>query len=174
MDAAEGAWLGGWRRRRAAERLARRGTPEAVRALAEAYVAGADERVVAIAETTLAGLDDPASIDAVCEVVIASGDERLAELVTKARYVPSSPERRALLLFLTGRFDGYAELDFDGGLLAAANATADGELRTRLAARARVALAAIYGESLWRARTGRPVTWKGRAVPVDRAEGVHG
>jgi chlorobactene glucosyltransferase len=38
----------------------------------------------------------------------------------------------------------------------------------------RLILAAIYGESLWRARTRRPVTWKGRVVPVDRAEGVHG
>ena len=35
-----------------------------------------------------------------------------------------------------------------------------------LAPIARGALAAIYGESLWRARTGRPVSWKGRDVEV--------
>ena len=35
-----------------------------------------------------------------------------------------------------------------------------------LAPFARVALAAIYGESLWRARTGRRVAWKGRKVEV--------
>jgi hypothetical protein len=33
-----------------------------------------------------------------------------------------------------------------------------------LAPIARLALAALYAESLWRARTRRPVTWKGRAV----------
>ncbi|MDQ4097068.1 MAG: hypothetical protein M3144_04275, partial [Actinomycetota bacterium] len=43
-----------------------------------------------------------------------------------------------------------------------------------LAPVARAALAAIYIESLWRARTGRPVIWKGRAVPVKRAEDADG
>jgi glycosyltransferase involved in cell wall biosynthesis len=43
-----------------------------------------------------------------------------------------------------------------------------------LAPVARVVLAAIYGESLWRARTGRPVRWKGRDLPIDNAEAAHG
>jgi hypothetical protein len=43
-----------------------------------------------------------------------------------------------------------------------------------LAPVARLALAAIYGESLWRARTGRPVTWKGRAMPVHSVETARG
>jgi hypothetical protein len=33
-----------------------------------------------------------------------------------------------------------------------------------LAPVARVGLAALYVESLWRARTGRPVAWKGRLI----------
>jgi hypothetical protein len=38
-----------------------------------------------------------------------------------------------------------------------------------LAPVARLALAGIYVESWWRARRGRPVTWKGRPVPTATA-----
>jgi hypothetical protein len=37
---------------------------------------------------------------------------------------------------------------------------------------ARLTLAALYVESLWRSRTGRPITWKGRAVPGVQRAGV--
>lgn len=41
-----------------------------------------------------------------------------------------------------------------------------------LAPVARVVLAVLYVESVWRARTGRPVMWKGRAVPAAQRAGV--
>jgi hypothetical protein len=43
-----------------------------------------------------------------------------------------------------------------------------------LAPLARVTLAAIYAESLWRARSGRPVTWKGRPVAIAPASTTPG
>ncbi|MEU6717016.1 hypothetical protein ABZ897_36610 [Nonomuraea sp. NPDC046802] len=128
------------RQRRAARQLARTRSPKAVRALATAYASpGTDPRVVSIAESVLAGLDDPAGVDAVCEVLIATGAERLSALVSTTGYRHSDPVRHAVLLFLIGDFEQYAELDFDGGMLAAVHAAADAELRSRLAARARVA-----------------------------------
>ena len=39
---------------------------------------------------------------------------------------------------------------------------------------ARLALAGIYVESLWRSRTGRPVAWKGRVVHPEHEETRHG
>ena len=121
----------------AARRLASVRSPAAVRGLAEAYVGARDDRVVAIAAAALAGLDDQGSIDAVCDTAIVSGDERLAALVGRAGYLHSDPARRALQLFLAGDFERYAELDFDGGMLAAARSVADERLRARLAGRAR-------------------------------------
>ncbi|MFW6694007.1 WD40 repeat domain-containing protein [Streptomyces sp. MAR4 CNX-425] len=134
---APGALFGARRRRRAARRLAALRTPAAVRALAAAYAASPDRTVVETAGDRLARLDGRAEVDALCEAVFGSGSARLAHLVVSAGYRHSDPARHALLLFLTGRFEEYAELDFDGGALAAARAAADEPLRARLAARAR-------------------------------------
>ncbi|GAA2107273.1 hypothetical protein [Streptomyces synnematoformans] len=131
------ALFGARRRRRAAHRLAALRTPAAVRALAAAYAGSPDRTVVTIAADGLTGLDDQAEIDALCEVVLTTDSERLTHLVTSAGYRHSDPARRALLLFLTGRFEEYAELDFDGSALAAARTAADDSLRARLAERAR-------------------------------------
>lgn len=132
-----GSVLVPWRRRRAARRLASVRSPAAARALVTAYVSHNDDQVVAIAEAALAGLDDQASIDAVCDSMIAYGNERLTALVGMAGHLHSDPTRRALQLFLDGKFERYAELDFDGTMLATAHALADSALRARLAERAR-------------------------------------
>lgn len=131
------ALFAGRRRRRAADRLAELRTPAAVRALAMAYADGGDLAVAAIAQETLTHLENQTDIDSLCEAVIATGSPRLAALVSAAAYRHSDPNRRALLLFLTGQFDAYAELDFDGSALTAAHTTADESLRARLAERAR-------------------------------------
>lgn len=135
--------LAGRRRRRAVARLARMGTPEAARALAEVFLGttddAADESVRTIARRALTALADPAAIDAACEVAIETGHERLQTLLGQAGHHPSDPTRRALWLFLTGRFDQAAELDYDGALLAAAHQAADTGLRRRIAEAARAA-----------------------------------
>lgn len=128
---------GGRRRRKAALALAGVRSPAAVGALARAYASSGDARLDEIAAGALAGLDDQVAIDAVCEALIETGDDRLAELVAAAGYRHSDPARRAVQLFVAGDFDAYAELDFDGSALAAAQAVADGPLRSRLADRAR-------------------------------------
>jgi WD40 repeat protein len=132
-----GGPFGARRRRRAAARLAALRTPPAIRALAAAYAGSPDRTVVAIAEEGLTRLDGQAEIDALCEVVFTTDSERLTHLVASAGYRHSDPARRALLLFLTGQFEAYAELDFDGGALATARTAADESLRARLAERAR-------------------------------------
>ncbi|MGH3241178.1 MAG: WD40 repeat domain-containing protein, partial [Spirillospora sp.] len=128
-------------------------TPAAAGALAR-LAADEDGRVRATVREALTGLDDPASIDAVCEVLIETGHADLAELAADTGYLPSCPERRALLLFLTGRFDEYAELDFDGALLTAARAVAGDALRARLAARARESARVEWVSSIAGARGG--------------------
>lgn len=127
----------GWRGRRAAKRLARMPDPLAAWALAGVVTETTDDRLVAIAEPVLSALSDQDAIDWVCDLAITTGDERLTALVSGGRYLPSSPERRALLLFLQHRFDLYAELDSDGSLLRAAHRDADADLCLRLADSAR-------------------------------------
>ncbi|MGW3350985.1 WD40 repeat domain-containing protein [Nonomuraea rubra] len=129
---AGGLLLGRLRRRRAARALARTASPAAIAGLARAYVSGRDSRVIAIAEEALTGLDDQAGVNAVCDVLIETGDERLSALVTRTGHRHSDPARQTALRFLTGTTDS-------DGDLAAALAAAGEELRARLAARARVA-----------------------------------
>ena len=76
----------------------------------------------------------------------------------------------ALLAPVAGRRP-WAAIVISGGGRAAAG---QNPLYGGLAPLARLALAAIYVESLWRARTGRPVAWKGRAVNPRREETTHG
>ncbi|GAA2107271.1 hypothetical protein [Streptomyces synnematoformans] len=125
------------RRRRDVRRLAEAGTPDAARTLVEVLLRAADGQLAEIAERGLRQLTDQAAIDALCEAPLEYDDTRLTTLIDEAGHRHSDPARRATLLFLAGDFDAYAELDFDGTMLAAARAVADGPLRTRLAARAR-------------------------------------
>jgi hypothetical protein len=75
--------------------------------------------------------------EAVCAAAVDDGSESALHVAAEAGFLPEDPGRRALLLFLTGRHDAYAGLDFDGGLLRAAHVVADVALRRRLAAAAR-------------------------------------
>jgi len=128
----------GARRRRAITRqLAEAGTPQAARTLVEVFLKATDERLTAISEQGLRDLTGQAAVDAVCEAALGSDDERLARLIAVAGHRHSDSARRAILLFLAGDFDAYAELDFDGSMLTAARAAAGSSLRARLAARAR-------------------------------------
>ncbi|MFP5319786.1 MAG: glycosyltransferase [Acidimicrobiia bacterium] len=79
----------------------------------------------------------------------------------------------ALLLPVASRRPWAAMVVSAGGRVAAGQ----NPLYGGLAPLARLALATLYVESLWRARTGRPVTWKGRAVNPrqhGREETTHG
>ncbi|MEJ3742682.1 WD40 repeat domain-containing protein [Actinomycetes bacterium KLBMP 9797] len=156
--------IGWWLRWRAAHRLAAVRSPRAVKGLARAYVFGGDKRVTSVAARALAELDDQVSVDIVCDLMIATGDERLTELVATAGYEHSDPSRRALMLFLAGEFERYAEVDADGAALRSAQVLADETLRARLAGRARASARLDWVRLIAGAGTKR------RAVDLSHAE----
>ncbi|GAB2961584.1 hypothetical protein GCM10023080_022340 [Streptomyces pseudoechinosporeus] len=130
-------WFGARRRKKAAEELAVLGTAEAVAVLADVFVHGGDPVVAEIARAAVLAVSEPDAIDAVADALVSTGDGRLAELLAKAGRRPSDPGRHALVLFLAGEFDRYAELDYDGSLLRGVHAGAGEALRRRLAEKAR-------------------------------------
>lgn len=89
------------------------------------------------AREALAMLREDDAREAACTAAIDRGSESVLRVAAEAGFLPEDPGRRAVLLFLTGRHDEYAELDFDGGLLRAAHAAAEAPLRRSLAAAAR-------------------------------------
>lgn len=112
-------------------------SPDAMTVLAEAFVRGSDADVVEIARRSIETTKERSQVDAAANVVVATGDERLADLLAGLAETPSEPRLRALVYFLAGEFDRYEQLDFDGALLRAAHAVADKPLRRALAERAR-------------------------------------
>lgn len=124
------------RRRRAARDRARAGTPDAARELAEVLATDPDEAVREIARRALSELDDPVAVEEACDVLIDTGDEGLAAVLSTAGRWPTDPGRRALLLFLAGD-RRYADLDADSTLLRATLAAAGPVLREKVAASAR-------------------------------------
>jgi HEAT repeat protein len=83
--------LGTWLRRRAAKALAQDGSPEAIRALAEAVTRSSDARVCSIALETLRHVDAQPAIDAACAVWAATRHAALADVLTARAWVASAP-----------------------------------------------------------------------------------
>lgn len=110
-------------------------------AIAEALLRiAADDRIKELrarARRAVRRLRDPDAREAICAAAVEGGDERALRIVLRAGFEPRDAVRRATLLFLTGRYDAYAELDYDGSLLAAAHTVADAGLRRRLIEAAR-------------------------------------
>ncbi|MBG0854103.1 WD40 repeat domain-containing protein [Streptomyces spinoverrucosus] len=125
------------RRRRAARELAALGTADAVAVLAETFTRSSDPVVDEIARAALEAVQEQDAVDAVADAAVSTGDERLAGMLARAGRAPSDPGRHAVVLFLAGEFDRYADLDFDGSLLRGVHAGAGTALRRRLAEKAR-------------------------------------
>jgi hypothetical protein len=83
--------VGGWLRRRAAETLARDGSPAAVRMLAEAIVHSDDARVRSIALAALRQLTHRRAINAVCSVWATTRNADLTRLLAEREWVASTP-----------------------------------------------------------------------------------
>ena len=83
--------IGSWLRRRAAKRLARDGSPEAVRMLAEAVTRSGDVRVCHIALETLWHITAQPAVDASCAVWVATRHAELADILTERQWVASAP-----------------------------------------------------------------------------------
>lgn len=92
--------LGRWLRRRAAQALAADGTPEAVRALAEALSGNDDERVRDIAGQALEQLAGQEHVDAVCDVWAHRRHSALAALLSRHRWIASAPPQLRVLTAL--------------------------------------------------------------------------
>ncbi|NGO07079.1 WD40 repeat domain-containing protein [Streptomyces sp. HC44] len=129
--------FGARRRHRAAEELAALGTADAVAVLADAFVHSSDPVVGEIARGALRNVKDQDAVDAAADAVVSTGDARIAEMLAETGRSPSDPGRHAVVLFLAGEFDRYADLDFDGSLLRGIHAGAGEALRRRLAEKAR-------------------------------------
>jgi WD40 repeat protein len=112
--------------------------PELARALAEA---ADDERppLSDRAREVLPALRRASARDAVCELAVDDGSPAALEAALGGSFMPSDEPRRAVLLFLAGDFERYAELDFDGTLLWSAYPFVHRSVRARLARQARAA-----------------------------------
>ncbi len=79
----------------------------------------------------------PHAQEEVCRAAVQDGSGPALAAAMAGGFRPRDPGRRAALLFLGGRHEEYAELDYDGALLRAVHAAADAPLRDRLARIAR-------------------------------------
>jgi len=134
--------LGGSRRRRAAQQLAKlahKGMPEAVTTLADALGTGTDQCVSAIAATALRSLPEGPAQDALCHLAIEEGHKAVLIVASEAGYLPQDPAARAAFLALSGQWDACETCDLDGTLLRSAYEAAPAELRRRIAEAARAA-----------------------------------
>lgn len=75
--------------------------------------------------------------EALCARVIAREDDLARKIALQAGYVPQQPEARSLFLFLTEQWDEYQNFDFDQSILRSIYATAQPEMRKRLAEKIR-------------------------------------
>jgi WD40 repeat protein len=126
--------LGGWLRRRALDALARDGSAESVRALVAAVTEGpADVRTRALeALGRLAAGGSEEAAEGVCRLVLDHDHPTARALAVCGGHLPRDPAGQALILFLTGQWDRYHALDFDGRLLEGAYRAAGPALRARL------------------------------------------
>ena len=95
-----------------------------------------DETIKANALACALSLNTAAQ-EALCARVIEKEEELARSIALRAGYVPQQPEARSLFLFLTEQWDEYQSFDFDQSILRSVYATAQPELRKRLAEKIR-------------------------------------
>jgi WD40 repeat protein len=132
--------IGGWLRGQAIKKLARDGSPEAVRTLAGVVWRGeeAEARAEALeALRRLARQENHSAQEALCRFVTHHHQPSTEREVLAAGYRPREESQRALFYFLTEQWEEYEALDFDHGLLRTVYEAANEQLRRRIAATAR-------------------------------------
>lgn len=98
--------IGGWLRRKAVESLMKDGSPEAVRALAEAVTLNNDGQAQGEMLEALRRLTNQHSINAVCEIWASTRHADLAQLMVKHGWVASAPVGlRVLSALKVGRLE---------------------------------------------------------------------
>jgi WD40 repeat protein len=101
--------------------------------------ADADRRVADRAGYVLRALARPDAREAVCDAFLNDAHPAAREAAFAGGYQPANAARRALFYFLTGQWQKYESLDFDGSFLRSAYEVASPALRQRLATVAREA-----------------------------------
>jgi hypothetical protein len=115
-----------------------------------------DSQIAGDARQALGQLQKAETRQELCRLVIEQDLPGVEEIVLQAGYLPAETPQRALFFFVTGQWERYESLDFDGRILRAAYETANPALRRRLAEKVRQAgrvayLSAITGSD-YRAR----------------------
>jgi len=149
--------IGGWLRRKAAEALARDGSPAALEALASAVIHNDDEQVQGIALEALRRWAEQGRVEAqeaLCRLAIEHDHPQAREIALGAGYAPRDEHWRALFFFLTEQFSRYEVLDFEEGspLLRAAYAGASDELKQRVMDAARQSGYTVWASAITRRR----------------------
>jgi WD40 repeat protein len=104
--------IGGWLRRHAVERLAREGSADAARVLAEVLVAARDGRWATELSTALARFRAPAAIDAVCAIWASTRHPGLATLLAGQDWLAQAPPKvKALSALRAGRTTVFEDCD---------------------------------------------------------------
>lgn len=104
--------IGGWLRRRAAQELARNGTPGAVQVLAEALIRSDDKQVRDLALERLRCLTAPPQVDALCAVWAKTRHPTLEKIVVEGGLAASKPaDLKVLVALKAGRIEPLT----DGG-----------------------------------------------------------
>lgn len=102
-----------------------------------AYRASLPRQLAEEARLALSGLNRQDARDSACRQALSTGSGPVLDLLSECGFLPSDPSPRAAMLFLSGRFERYDELDADGSLLRAEHEAGNGRFRALLAARAR-------------------------------------
>jgi len=110
--------------------LANAGEEEVIHLVAAC--AHTDPEVAARAPLALRQLRNPAAQEAVCRIAVEQDSAPARAAALGAGFLPDEPDRRALFLFLTGRWEEYEALDFDRALLRAACPAAGEPVRRRV------------------------------------------
>ena len=111
--------------------LAEQISPEAVAGLVTA-AEDADPAIREGASQAIQNLKNVEAQEALLEHLIAAEHPLAQEKALRAGYLPQSPEKRALYLFLTGQWEDYETLDFDRRLLQAVFTASPAPLRRRI------------------------------------------
>lgn len=98
------------------------------------FLADADTQMSAAADMVLNHLPDGELPAALCEHLMQRPDAHLEAICLENHYLPATPARQALFLFLTQQWQAYQTLDFDFRLLTTLVAAAKPELKERIAA----------------------------------------
>jgi hypothetical protein len=98
------------------------------------FMADADPQIRAAADMVLNHLPDGELPPALCEHLMQHPNARLEAICLEKHYLPATPVRQALFLFLTQQWQAYQTLDFDFRLLTTLIAAAKPELKERIAA----------------------------------------